>query len=361
MRPEQLHQVINTPGPFASVYLDASHETFDAPRRNELRWQAARAELAAQGADDDTVAAVATVLSERPVVGRAGRAVVAAHGAVLVDEVLPLPPPADVARFSDLPYLLPLLAMSPTPAPYVIVVADKIGARLHVVDRTGVEVADTTVRGADTHVTGGGRGAQGGAESRSEETLRQNAKEIAEKTVTLAEQVSAALVVLAGEVQARAAVRAALPAHVERLVTELDVDANGIKENPELLADGVARMLAQDQAAEEVDAVDRLHIGAAHGTSREGMAGVLDALRSGQVDTLLVTDPLLGDREVWLGADRSQVTMDTSTMPEAGDGLVRRRADEAVPAAAIATSADVLVLTGQTEVTDGVAALLRYA
>jgi stalled ribosome rescue protein Dom34 len=266
-----------------------------------------------------------------------------------------------VARFSDLPYLLPLLAMSPTPVPYLIVVADKVGARLHVVDRTGVEVADTTVRGADTHVSGGGRGAQGGVESRTEETLRQNAKEIAAQTTTSAQDVSAELVVLAGEVQARAAVRAALPAHVERLVTDLDVDANGIKENPELLADGVARMLAQEQAAEEVDAIEQLRVGAAHGMSREGLPGVLDALRTGQVGTLLVTDPLLGDREVWLGADRSQVTTDRSTVPEAGDDLVRRRADEAVPAAAIATSAEVLVLTGQTEVADGIAALLRYA
>ncbi len=44
----------------------------------------------------------------------------------------------------------------------------------------------------------------------------------------------------------------------------------------------------------------------------------------------------------------------------AGEEAVEGRADEALPAAAFATAANVLVLTGAATATDGVAALLRY-
>jgi peptide subunit release factor 1 (eRF1) len=360
----ELQQVVQASGPFASVYLDASHGTADATHQNELRWHAARSELASRGADESTIDAVgAVLLDEHPVVGDAGRAVVAAHGTVLVDEVLPLPPRADVVRYSDLPYLVPLLAMAAPDVPYVVAVADKVGARLHAVDRSGVEVADQTVRGEDhpVHQVGGGGQAHRSIENRAEEIVRRNARDVAEQVTKLVERVGARLVVLAGEVQGRSAVRTALPGHVERLVTELDLDAAAIDERPEQLARGVARLLAEDRAADEVAAVDRLHTGAAHGTAREGLGPVLAALRAGQVETLLVTDPALGDREVLVGPDRSQVALSADELPEAGGRLVTERADEALPAAAIATSADVLVLAGQTEVTDGVAALLRYA
>lgn len=361
----ELQQVVQASGPFASVYLDASHDTADATHQNELRWQAARSELAARGADDHTLDAIgAALLEEHPVVGDAGRAVVAAGGTVLVDEVLPLPPQAEVVRFSDLPYLVPLLATAPPEVPYVVAVADKVGARLHAVDRTGVEVADQTVRGEDhpVHPVGGGGQAHWSIERRAEEIVRRNAKEVAEQATKLVERVGAQLLVLAGDVQARSAVRAALTGHVARLVAELDLDATAIDERPELLAQGVQRLQAELQAAEEVAAVDRLHTGEAHGTAREGLGPVLAALRAGQVETLLVTDPALGDQEVLVGPDRAQVALAADDVPEAGGRLARERADEALPAAAIATSADVLVLTGgQTEVADGVAALLRYA
>src|SRR5690349_10729342 len=94
MRLQQLRELVATPGPFASVYVDASHDTEDAAHQAELRWQAARSELAELGTEQATIDAIGRALLDGPPpVGTAGRAVIAAGGDVLADEPLPVPPP----------------------------------------------------------------------------------------------------------------------------------------------------------------------------------------------------------------------------------------------------------------------------
>ncbi|MDN5750455.1 MAG: hypothetical protein L0H64_18415, partial [Pseudonocardia sp.] len=88
-----LKDLTNHAGPFATVYLDASHDTEDAAHQAALRWGAARGELDAQGADVATVDALARSVEEAtPAQGRAGRVLVAAGGEVLLDRLLPTPP-----------------------------------------------------------------------------------------------------------------------------------------------------------------------------------------------------------------------------------------------------------------------------
>ena len=362
MRTEQLRALVRDEGPFVSVYVDATHDTEDAITRNELRWRAMETQLWDSGADQATTEAARRAVLDRPAVGTAGRAVVAAHGEALLVEDLPLPPTADVVRFSALPYLLPLLSSLDPPVPHVVVLADKTGARLRAVDANGVEARGEPVRGKDRpvhHVAGGGR-AHGSMENRAEETVRRNAKDIAEHAVRLVEQVNAELLVLAGTVSARTAIHAELPEHVRRFEVELDVNAAHTDLDAAEVTDGVTRLLAQRQAERDESVLERLNVGRAHGTACEGLTKVVESLRAGAVDMVLVTDPSLAGRTVWLGEDRSQIATRQSELREIGAEAVERRADEAVPAAALATSADLLVLTGAATAADGVAALLRY-
>jgi hypothetical protein len=248
------------------------------------------------------------------------------------------------------------------PVPHVIVLADKTGAQLRAVDANGAEVVPESVQGSERpvhHVSGGGL-AHGSMENRADETVRRNAKDIAEHAVRLAEQVNAELLVLAGTVSACAAIHAELPEHVRRLAVELDIDAAHTDIDATEVTDGVVRLLAQRQAERDDSVLERLNIGRAHGTACEGLTKVTEALRLGAVDTVLVTDPALAEATVWLGEDHSQIATGPSEVREAGADAVERRADEALPAAAFATAANVLVLTGAATVTDGVAALLRY-
>lgn len=362
MRVHELRDVARAEGPFASVYLDASHDTEDAARRDELRWATVSAELSALGADEPTMAAARGAVLGRPPVGSAGRCVVAARGEVLVDEILPVPPQRPVTRYSDLPYLMPLLAGAPRPVAHVLVVADQVGGWFRAVDRDGIEVPAPPVHGSDrdVHPVSGGGFAHGRIENRAEQTVRNNEKEVAEQATRLVGQVGAEVLVVVGEVQARSRLIAALPPHCQRIVTELDADAGSVA--PDRVLADVDRLLAQQEADRHTRAVDRLLTGFAHGTARQGVVGVTESLRMGQVDTLLVTEPALEDRTVFVGADRSQVVASPDELPDAGT-LVVERADEALPLAAIATAADVLVIAdGQAgDVEDGVAALLRYS
>ncbi|MEV6717550.1 hypothetical protein AB0M48_36570 [Lentzea sp. NPDC051208] len=50
-----------------------------------------------------------------PRAGKARRVLIASGASVLVDQTLPVPPPADVIRYSSLPDLLPLASCLPPP------------------------------------------------------------------------------------------------------------------------------------------------------------------------------------------------------------------------------------------------------
>ena len=335
MRTEQLREVIRDGGPFVSVYVDASHDTEDALTQNELRWRAAETRLTEIGADPPTIEATRQAVLDTPAVGHAGRAVIAAHGEVLLTEDFPVPPATDVVRYSALPYLLPLLSSFESAVPHVVVLADKTGARFRAIDVDGVQ-------------------------SRDEEPVQGNAKEIAERAVRLADRVNAELVVLAGTVEARTAVQNELPSHLRGAAVELDVNAAHTDLDADDVTSGVTRFIAQRQAERDQVALERLHVGSAHGRACEGLDRVTEALRAGAVETILVTDPALAERTVWTGADLCMIGTDAAELAESGEETTERRADEAVPAAALVTAADVLVLTGAATVTDGVAALLRF-
>ena len=65
-----------------------------------------------------------------PPAGKAGRVLIASGASVLVDQTLPVPPPADVIRYSSLPDLLPLASCLPPPVPHVVVVG-RVADALH--------------------------------------------------------------------------------------------------------------------------------------------------------------------------------------------------------------------------------------
>jgi hypothetical protein len=80
-----VHELTEKPGPFATVYIDASHETEDAEHAGRLRWSGARTELADAGVPEATLAALDAAVSSGPTaVGRAGRVLVAGRGGVVV-------------------------------------------------------------------------------------------------------------------------------------------------------------------------------------------------------------------------------------------------------------------------------------
>jgi hypothetical protein len=79
----------------------------------------------------------------------------------------------------------------------------------------------------------------------------------------------------------------------------------------------------------------------------------------------MISDPVIGDAALWTSAEPSSVAMTKAELRAAGASwAAQARADEALPAAAVSTGAD-LVSAAQVRgepvaLTDGVGALLRF-
>ncbi|MFI9387476.1 Vms1/Ankzf1 family peptidyl-tRNA hydrolase [Kutzneria sp. NPDC052558] len=363
METTELRDLVVAPGDFASVYLDASHDTEDAEQALRLRWQEIRAALEDQHADRPTVRELEqTVLEGAKPVGRAGRALIASAGRVLLDTWLPVPPATPVVRWSTLPYLLPLAAQHVPPLPYVVVITDRLGADLRGYGPHGELTARTTVDGVDhpVHKVAGTGWTHLKMQHRVENTAHHNATEVAEAVSRMADDLHAQLIIVAAEVQARAELHEALPKrHQEILVdTSTGGRADGIDE---AALEAEVRLIAEDYArAAQQTWVDRFAAELARdtGLAVQGLEPVTAALREARVDTVIVTDELAADRPLWTGEELAQVAIDAEGLAE--DGRLTRRADEALPAAASVSGANLVVPDGHLPLADGVGALLRY-
>ena len=144
-----LSELTETPGPYATVYLDASHDSESADRELELRWAGHRTELAEQGADEPTLAALDRAVADAdPAVGRAGRVLVAADGRVLLDRALAEPPARPSAAWGPAPDVLPLLLDAPEPMTAVVVRVDKSGGEILLAGEDGFAPKPSTRSGA---------------------------------------------------------------------------------------------------------------------------------------------------------------------------------------------------------------------
>lgn len=92
----------------------------------------------------------------------------------------------------------------------------------------------------------------------------------------------------------------------------------------------------------------------------DGLARCAAMLSAGNADALVVRVDLLGDKTVWVGGThRDEVAADAETPRAAGLPPNPQRADEALPMAALAIGAEVLVAE-DLPLTDGVGVLLRH-
>jgi hypothetical protein len=358
-----LRDLTTASGPFASVHFDFSHDTEDAAKQLELRLKEIEAALSDQRADAETVDAVLRAIREsEPPVGKAGRSIVAAHGSVLLDRRLAAPPPQQVVRFSPLPYLLPLATHAEETPRYVLVVADRIGAEI--TEYAGGEPRTTTVEGEDhpVHKVRGGGTAHHNLQNAAEETARRNLVTIADHVAKTVERSGARLVVLAGEKQARTALHEALPEPVRRIAAEVEAGSRADGSTREELDRQVHELLANRHLAALDDLADRFRAASApeHGLAVSGLEAVTSALAEANVETLLVGSP--GETSVFGGPDPAQVAVGKAGLQALGVSQPeQRRADEAIPFAAVATGAEVVVLDERVDLWEGFGALLRHS
>lgn len=355
----------------ATVYLDTSRDHENAAHEMEVRWRDARGELARQGADEPTLAALdAAVAADDPRPGRSGLCLVAAAGGdIRFDRPTPVPPPDVRARWSPLPQLLPWLLAQPRTVPHVVAVVDRTGADLYafgpaeepdLVDRE-------VVRGAERPITkirpGGWSNSR--YQRRAENLWDRNAGDVATEVDRLVTEVGAELVVAAGDVRARAALRDQLGARAGQALVELDRGGRSADADSDSLVTELAALVEERWARDRDAVLDRFRTGAAGATERrDGLPATLGALAEGRVDTLLLRDDHDPDATVHIGPEPTQLAPDAATLTGLGVAHpLPERAGAAVVRALAATDAALLPLDAGAagpDLADGIGFVPRF-
>ncbi|GAA2239820.1 MULTISPECIES: baeRF2 domain-containing protein [Kitasatospora] len=373
--------------PWASVYLDTSRATEDAVKQQDLRRRAVARQLADQGADEPTRAAVDGTLAAAPVSGTpAGRALFATEGSVVLDVPLEAAPAMPEATWSALPHLAPLLTLRGEDTACLVALIDRTGADLELRDGRANGHSRARVRlGSAEGEQWQDRGHRSVPadrygwhyEQRLQDTWDQTAQVIADELTRRWPDSGARLLVLAGDARERRAVHNRLPDWLQPHAVEVDGGARTAGASSEALDRRIAEAKTAYRTERLDDALDQFHAGRGrpgeHGASgpdsspgpaAEGIPAVLDAARRHQVATLLL-DESAGDpgRQVWVGPGPDQLASRRTDAHALGVARPQpARADDALLRAAAAAGAEaVLVPTEAGGPAGGVGAVLRWS
>lgn len=360
MRTDRFRTLVDEPGPFATVYYDNSHNTEDASAVSDLTARAILSEMDDQGASAALESAVESALSESaPPAGRSGRVVVVGPNGVVLDEQLIRPAVSTEVRVSELPYLMPIVEHGFERTSYAVAVVDHAGADLtvHRIDKpdvaTSVDAGGYPIHKASGAETSG----YGDPQPRAEEAARKNLRAAADEIEHAVDNNDVGVVFIAGDDQARAELRR----HLADRVLERSVDVDGVTRSADSGLDDLNKRIdeqfAQRQLTELDSAIERFREQEGTGRAAQGLVGVTAALRSGNVDTLIVGD--LRGRTVASADGVVATDADTLSRYGAGDATVLP-ADEALPAAAVRVDASIVRTDERFAPEDGIAAVLRY-
>ncbi|MFC9930587.1 hypothetical protein [Streptomyces sp. NPDC127190] len=361
MRLSFLEPLYKHPGPFASVYVDTSRDTAvgDPDAAMELRRRHLRDALLAEGADPDSVTAVAgTVGSDTDVPGTHGQAVFAARGRLALLDELPTPPARDTAYFGTLPDAMPLAVQHAPGIPYLAV-------HVHYSGRHSTEAPGTVRIDAEagswplTRVRPGHR-----LHEEVPVTDWLNAAEvIGGELEGHARRIGAEAVVVAGDVWARGILVRRLPPALRGEVTTVE-GAGASEPGRALLEQRLEQLFGERMAAHDRALLDAfLAQRGRHGAAAEGFRAAVSALQRGSVRALLLNDHPESPLRLWIGPEPSQLAFtDTELRLYGITDPQLERADAALTRALVGTRAELVVVPEQrVRLHEGVGVLLRYA
>lgn len=343
-------------GPFVNLHIDVSRESEAAARGMESRWNTISRQLADAGAGSGLLDQVGELL-RRPtgLPGEARRTVVAEGDDILLDDVrMGHGAWPEVAGVDPLPDLSGWIAQVDGEFPFVLVLADREGADIDVYRAVSKQrQAHDAVQGQTLHVHKVPAGDWAELQGSTEEVWRRNARQVADAVSGAAKEYGARVVLLAGEVRARAEISRALePGNLEVLEVEGGGRAPG--SSPNALWDEANTAIGQRWAQDRQHVTDRLEeqSGQDHAVAR-GLRNVMQSLERGQVERLVVD----------LDSAHEQ-TVDPADYPgiELPSAAKRGRvaADQVLVAVGALTDASLTLLPASSIGGDGIAALLRW-
>jgi hypothetical protein len=363
-----LAPVFSASGPYATVCADVTHTTENAGTELELRVRAVTERLGEAGAPESVVEAVRGRLLEANEGGEIatlkGRAlVVAADGTVVLDQALVDAPTREVAEWSPTPDLLPVLRQLPGRVPHIVVLTDRVGADITYLGMPGQVDEEESVEGDSFQIRKfqGGGWAHHRYQHNAENKWVHNADDVAARITSMARRLSPRFVLVAGDIRARQILTDRASELWSDLIVSMDEGGRAAGADREPVDRRAAELVAEHEAHEEADAVEKIAAAGAHGLAVSGKPAVVEALRKGQVETLVLADQADVDDTLLVGNSPLELGVDQHDMDALGTHGTVFPADRALVAAAVASAAGVVIVprAAMPEQTT-VAAVLRY-
>ncbi len=243
----------------------------------------------------------------------------------MLDQVLPEPPPAERTSWGPVPDLVPVVRALTRSTSYLLAQVDSAGADVQAVSARGDELEAATVVGDHDvlHKVPGGGWSHRRFQMRVEDSVQQNAAEVAEQLAAEVRRHQPELVLVAGTpTPVSAVVDHCAPAVTERLV-RLRSGGRAAGTDDDALAEEVARVLDERCRERDDEVLERFERG--HAVQREGVSGteaVVAALRRDQVDELLLADRDLPGT-LWVSGSPDQLATVEDDLVTIGAGTGR--------------------------------------
>ncbi len=346
MQLRQLRPLFERQGHVLTVYLESRPPSEDASEQVRKRWKALRERAEEAGAVEYVLdAAEAALLGEKSGEVQAdGRVIVAAadeddhdDASVVLEEPWDASGTGDNVHWAVLPELGALVREELRSVRLLLAVVDQQGARVrHEVvtrRREPQQIEVTTVDGdsdGGVHKPRQGALAHNRIQRRADEAVKHNAQVVADHLSSAARTFAPRLLVLAGEVQGRTAIRAELSKKLADICVE--TNEGGVEDEgaEQALATELRRIAGEEATRSQAAYTDQFHQSGARGLAVHGTASVSHAAEMGAVATLLLQPDRPATREASL-----------------------------LQACAV-TDADVAMVDADTDLDDGIGALLRF-
>lgn len=355
------------PGPWVTVYTDASTGTVDSLHADDVRPENIATALTAAGASKEDRKAVAEALrkSAKGMPDPVARLILVCNGTVELDEFLPGPTVMpEITTVDHVPDLCPLVWHRPDDFAYVVAEVGRDGGEIHLRRANGLYDDETTHVEGDTEnlkkVPSGGW-AQGRYQHRTENIWKTNAADIAGEIDRIVRSCRARLLIVAGDIRARNLVAEQVSEQSKAILTVVESHSRTEGADKEAYALEIDKRVAECIASRQTQLLERLNNqkGRQNPESAEGVGAVVNALQQAQVDTLLLDSAGLdGHRLLALGAEPWTALVDGETAGASVLGEVP--APSSLLRAAVLTDAEVALFPSGALETGPIAALLRW-
>ena len=367
MKLHDLSRLAEASPPFATVSIDATRVDPATEDDLGLRWRRQAQRLAADGVSDATLALLEDeVLRPTGLGGEHTRVVVADVDGVVLSTVLPGRPPRDESDVGPIPMLMPVARAIARFVPYAVVRLDRAGADIDVVTDTDLPGRHEDVEGGHEllHKVPDGGWSHRRYQARVEDSWAHNAAAVAEELDATFRREPVDTVLVTGDERAWGELKERLGGAVTPHVRWVEAGGRAAGVDDDAQVHALTSALVDRRRELRQQTLDEF--AEQHNRQQRAVAGlepVVEALRRGQVERMILRDDPTSTRRLFVGSGPLEIGVTPDEVMEQGEPRPTRvRADTALAWALVGSGAElVLVEDDPVDLPDGIGALLRWS